>query len=268
MGVVRRGRRAERTRSGQGTPTPATQRSEQEERTRDTHSCHAVRPWTPATTIGERTPTCGPRSGRWRRNWRQRRPPLRREGRMERSEQGTPTPVHAEERTRDTHSCHAVRPWTPATTIGERTPTCGPRSGRWRRNWRQRRPPLRGEGRMVSRRSGQRRSYATPTRLEWVSPNRHASVVGRAGRHGGCPRWMSPVDVPRGCPRWMSPVDVLGGDGLRVARTTGTRAARPTIRPRPRPTPNWSPPYERPSHRNRGIDRAPDPQPSDPLPTR
>ena len=48
-------------------------------RTRDTHSCHAVRPWTPTTAIGKRTPTCGPRSGRCRRNWRQRRPPLREE---------------------------------------------------------------------------------------------------------------------------------------------------------------------------------------------
>ena len=46
------------------------------------------------------------------------------------------------------------------------------------------------------------------------------SVVGCAGRHGGCPRWMSPVDVPGrhgGCPRWMSrwvsPVDVPGRHG-------------------------------------------------------
>ena len=38
-----------------------------------------------------------------------------------------------EKRTRDTHSCYAVRPCTPGTAIGERTRTCGPRSGRWRR---------------------------------------------------------------------------------------------------------------------------------------
>ena len=74
------------------------------------------------------------------------------------------------ERTRDTHSCHAARPWTPATTIGERTPTCGPRSRRWRRNWRQRRPPLRREGRMVSRRSGQRRPTRHPPVLSGCPP--------------------------------------------------------------------------------------------------
>ena len=87
------------------------------------------------------------------------------------------------ERTRDTHSCHAVRPWTPATTIGERTPTCGPRSGRWRRNWRQRRPPLRGEGRMVSRRSGQRRPTRHPPSQVGVPQSAPRVVSERTRRH-------------------------------------------------------------------------------------
>ena len=46
--------------------------------------------------------------------------------------------------------------------------------------------------------------WMSPSVVAGGCPPQWSPLSGRcAGRHGGCPRWMSP-----GCPRWMSPVDV------------------------------------------------------------